>query len=54
MSLVSGPGRAAGKISDQKLCLEKHIDYIKKLDSVRRPYSYRVTSLGEETVDRCS
>jgi hypothetical protein len=37
MSLVSGPGKAPGTLSDQKLCIEKHVDYIKKLDSVRHP-----------------
>ncbi|OJJ02529.1 hypothetical protein ASPVEDRAFT_169172 [Aspergillus versicolor CBS 583.65] len=43
MSLVSGPGRAAGTISDQKLCPEKHIDYVKKLDSRKDELEYWLT-----------
>jgi len=37
MSLVSGPGRGVGGTSDQKLYVEKHVDYIKSLDTVRFP-----------------
>ncbi|KAL4811104.1 terpenoid cyclases/protein prenyltransferase alpha-alpha toroid [Aspergillus unguis] len=43
MSLVSGPGKATGATSDQKLCLEKHIDYIKKLDSRKDELEYWLT-----------
>ncbi|KAL3445680.1 terpenoid cyclases/protein prenyltransferase alpha-alpha toroid [Aspergillus insuetus] len=43
MSLVSGPGRAPGTLSDQKLCVEKHVDYIKKLDSRKDELEYWLT-----------
>ncbi|KAL4934046.1 Rab geranylgeranyltransferase subunit beta BET2 [Aspergillus undulatus] len=43
MSLVSGPGRATGLRSDQKLCPEKHIEYIKKLDSRTDELEYWLT-----------
>ncbi|KAL4968059.1 Rab geranylgeranyltransferase subunit beta BET2 [Aspergillus stella-maris] len=43
MSLVSGPGKAAAIPSDQKLCPEKHIDYIKKLDSRKDELEYWLT-----------
>jgi geranylgeranyl transferase type-2 subunit beta len=36
MSLVSGPGRGGGGSSDQQeLFVQKHVDYIKSLDTVR-------------------
>lgn len=35
MSLVSGPGRGSGVAADQKLYVQKHVDYIKSLDTVR-------------------
>lgn len=42
MALVSGPGRggvASGSDPSQemKLVVEKHVDYIKSLDTVRQP-----------------
>ncbi|RDW94016.1 Rab geranylgeranyltransferase subunit beta BET2 [Aspergillus mulundensis] len=43
MSLASGPGRAAGTLADQKLYAEKHIDYIKKLDSRKDELEYWLT-----------
>ncbi|KAL3430859.1 terpenoid cyclases/protein prenyltransferase alpha-alpha toroid [Aspergillus tetrazonus] len=43
MSLASGPGRAAGTSVDLKLCVEKHIDYIKKLDSRKDELEYWLT-----------
>ncbi|KKK13724.1 Rab geranylgeranyltransferase, beta subunit [Aspergillus ochraceoroseus] len=43
MSLVSGPGRAAGAESDPKLCAQKHIEYIKKLDSRKDELEYWLT-----------
>ena len=40
MSLASGPGRGGGagspaEESDHKLFVQKHVDYIKSLDTVR-------------------
>lgn len=38
MSLVSGPGRGGGSIQlpdEASLVIEKHVDYIKSLDTVR-------------------
>lgn len=35
MALVSGPGRAAGSRSDQQLYVDKHVAYVKNLDTVR-------------------
>ncbi|THC99294.1 hypothetical protein EYZ11_001200 [Aspergillus tanneri] len=43
MSLASGPGRAVGSSSDQKLCIQKHVDYIKNLDSRRDELEYWLT-----------
>ncbi|PLB54225.1 beta subunit of rab geranylgeranyltransferase [Aspergillus steynii IBT 23096] len=43
MSLVSGPGRAVGSAPDQKLCVTKHVDYIKNLDSRRDELEYWLT-----------
>ncbi|KAL4910791.1 hypothetical protein BDW74DRAFT_141883 [Aspergillus multicolor] len=43
MSLALGPGRAAGTTADQKLYTEKHIDYIKKLDSRKDELEYWLT-----------
>lgn len=40
MSLVSGPGRGGGteEGSPLELCVEKHVEYIKSLDTVRASY----------------
>jgi len=35
MALVSGPGRAAGRQSDLQLYADKHVVYVKNLDTVR-------------------
>jgi hypothetical protein len=35
MSLVSGPGRGGKANSTQELFVQKHVDYIKSLDTVR-------------------
>ncbi|KAL2809619.1 terpenoid cyclases/protein prenyltransferase alpha-alpha toroid [Aspergillus granulosus] len=43
MSLVSGPGRAPRTLSDQKLYTEKHVEYIKKLDSRKDELEYWLT-----------
>ncbi|KAL4874654.1 terpenoid cyclases/protein prenyltransferase alpha-alpha toroid [Aspergillus karnatakaensis] len=43
MSLVSGPGKASATSSRQKLYPEKHIDYIKKLDSRKDELEYWLT-----------
>ncbi|KAI9042283.1 Rab geranylgeranyltransferase subunit beta BET2 [Aspergillus affinis] len=43
MSLVSGPGRAVGGSPDQQLCIQKHVDYIKNLDSRRDELEYWLT-----------
>lgn len=36
MSLVSGPGRATRSNQIDKVYVQKHVDYIKSLDTVRR------------------
>lgn len=43
MSLVSGPGRGGGlpagkSPGDSELAIDRHIEYIKKLDTVRTRY----------------
>ncbi|KAL2215325.1 type II protein geranylgeranyltransferase beta subunit [Thermoascus aurantiacus ATCC 26904] len=43
MSLVSGPGRGVGGTSDQKLYVEKHVDYIKSLDTRKDELEYWLT-----------
>ncbi|PYH43377.1 Rab geranylgeranyltransferase subunit beta BET2 [Aspergillus saccharolyticus JOP 1030-1] len=43
MSLVSGPGKAAGCPSNQELCTQKHVEYIKNLDSRRDELEYWLT-----------
>ncbi|KAK1143646.1 Rab geranylgeranyltransferase [Aspergillus melleus] len=43
MSLASGPGRALGGSPDQQLCSQKHVDYIKNLDSRRDELEYWLT-----------
>ncbi|PWY67756.1 beta subunit of rab geranylgeranyltransferase [Aspergillus eucalypticola CBS 122712] len=43
MSLVSGPGRAAGTESNLNLSVERHVDYIKNLDSRRDELEYWLT-----------
>ncbi|OJJ36875.1 hypothetical protein ASPWEDRAFT_107915 [Aspergillus wentii DTO 134E9] len=43
MSLVSGPGRAVGSRSEQTLCIQKHVDYIKNLDTRRDELEYWLT-----------
>ena len=35
MTLVSGPGRAAGSRLDDELHVQKHVAYVKNLDTVR-------------------
>lgn len=35
MALVSGPGRATGCRSDLQLYADKHVAYVKNLDTVR-------------------
>lgn len=40
MSLVSGPGRAVGTLPDHTLCVQKHVEYIRNLDSVRDTYIF--------------
>lgn len=35
MSLVSGPGKGAGSSSIHEVYVQKHVDYIKNLDTVR-------------------
>ena len=35
MSLASGPGRAAKSVQHQELPVQKHVEYIKNLDTVR-------------------
>lgn len=47
MSLVSGPGRAAGTESSLNLSVERHVDYIKNLDSVRHSYYNHGSSLHD-------
>lgn len=42
MALVSGPGRGGGRAGgdpsqETKLVVEKHVNYIKSLDTVRQP-----------------
>ncbi|RHZ67938.1 Rab geranylgeranyltransferase subunit beta BET2 [Aspergillus thermomutatus] len=43
MSLVSGPGRAVGSLPDHTLCVHKHVEYIKNLDSRRDELEYWLT-----------
>ncbi|KAE8152578.1 terpenoid cyclases/protein prenyltransferase alpha-alpha toroid [Aspergillus avenaceus] len=43
MALVFGPGRAVGNQSGQNLCIQKHVDYIKNLDSRRDELEYWLT-----------
>lgn len=45
MALVSGPGRAAGSSSDQQLHVQKHVDYVKNLDTVRGSFIHHLFSL---------
>ena len=40
MALVSGPGRAAGSRLDEELYVQKHVAYIKNLDTVRDSCSF--------------
>ena len=47
MALVSGPGRGGGLSTDplhleMELVVEKHVDYIRKLDTVRLSVSHGV------------
>ncbi|GFF32278.1 beta subunit of rab geranylgeranyltransferase [Aspergillus lentulus] len=43
MSLVSGPGRAVGTLPDHTLCVQKHVEYIRNLDSRRDELEYWLT-----------
>ncbi|GAD96944.1 geranylgeranyl transferase type 2 subunit beta [Paecilomyces variotii No. 5] len=43
MSLVSGPGRGGGVATDQKLYVQKHVDYIKGLDTRKDELEYWLT-----------
>ncbi|KAN0069990.1 Terpenoid cyclases/protein prenyltransferase alpha-alpha toroid [Elaphomyces granulatus] len=43
MSLVSGPGRGGGGCSDQRLYVQKHVDYIKSLDTRKDELEYWMT-----------
>ncbi|OJJ42929.1 hypothetical protein ASPZODRAFT_136786 [Penicilliopsis zonata CBS 506.65] len=43
MALVSGPGRAGGGLDGQTLCTQKHVDYIKNLDTRREDLEYWLT-----------
>lgn len=45
MALVSGPGRAAGSPSDQQLHVQKHVDYVRNLDTVRDSFYLHLFSL---------
>ncbi|PYI20608.1 beta subunit of rab geranylgeranyltransferase [Aspergillus violaceofuscus CBS 115571] len=43
MSLVSNPGKAVGHPPNQQLCVQKHVEYVKKLDSRRDELEYWLT-----------
>ncbi|PYI27534.1 beta subunit of rab geranylgeranyltransferase [Aspergillus indologenus CBS 114.80] len=43
MSLVSDPGKAVGHPPNQQLCVQKHVEYVKKLDSRRDELEYWLT-----------
>lgn len=46
MSLVSGPGRGGSVTSNNELCVQKHVEYIQSLDTVRNLTSVTLATLS--------